>query len=308
MIRDIPSTGIAAGLLFLLTFVVTIFLPDAPSQSANPTAFIAVLLLLGAAFILLIWLRPKEIDATSDIGCILALGFLVWEVAFGKLSLLDPLLFPGPARVFAVFAEDYPVMLVGIVRSLTLLGAGYALALVTAIPLGLLIGWRKRLYNVTYPIAKAVSPIPPTVYLPYTIVLLPTFASASVFLIFIGAFWPILVGTVYGVFSVDRRLINSARTLGLSEGTMIRKVLFPAALSSIYSGAFIALIMSFITLTVAEMIAATSGLGWYIEYHHQFANYDRVLAGIILIAAVVIVLMYFFDRIQKRSLSWQESG
>jgi NitT/TauT family transport system permease protein len=67
----------------------------------------------------------------------------------------------------------------------------------------------------------------------------------------------------------------------------------------------IAFILSFITLTVAEMLAATSGLGWYIQYNHDFANYDKVVAGIILVAVVVIVLMYFFDRIQNYCLRWQ---
>jgi NitT/TauT family transport system permease protein len=207
--------------------------------------------------------------------------------------------------VFAVFGNDYELILQGLVNSLALLGAGYALALVTAIPIGLYLGWRKRLFDVVYPLAKAISPIPPTAYLPYTIVLLPTFASASIFLIFIGAFWPLLVGAIFGVFSIDHRLINSARTLGLSERDMVKKILFPAALPSIFSGAMIAFIMSFITLTVAEMIAASSGLGWYIQYNHEFANYDKVIAGVIMVAVVVIVLMYFFDRIQKYSLRWQ---
>jgi len=243
----------------------------------------------------------------GDLFLVVSTGLLIWEIAFGKLVLLDPLLFPGPAKVFAVFGADYSLMLTGLVNSLALLGAGYALALATAIPIGLYLGWKKRLFDVAYPIAKAVSPIPPTAYLPYTIVLLPTFATSSIFLIFIGAFWPILVGSVYGVFSIDRRLINSAKTLGLSERDILRKVLFPGALPSIFSGAFIALIMSFITLTVAEMIAATSGLGWYIQYNHDFANYDKVIAGIILIAVVVIVLMFFFDRIQKYCLRWQST-
>lgn len=307
MTLSLNRTGIAVIAILVATLVLLFAVPEAPRQAADPAAFTVVIILLIAAFIAELGFHAKESQKTTDIFLILSIGIFLWELLIGKFALLDPLLFPGPERVFAVFQEDYALMLVGTVSSLGLLGAGYALALVTAIPFGLLVGWRKRLFNVTYPIAKAISPVPPTAYLPYTIVLLPTFASASVFLIFIGAFWPILVGAVYGVSNIDRRLINSARTLGISEGTMIRKILFPASLPSIFSGAFIALIMSFITLTVAEMIAATSGLGWYIQYHHQFANYDRVLAGIILIAVVVIVLMYFFDRIQKYSLRWQNA-
>jgi NitT/TauT family transport system permease protein len=89
---------------------------------------------------------------------------------------------------------------------------------------------------------------------------------------------------------------------------MLRRVVLPAALPSIFSGATIALILSFITLTVAEMIAATSGPGWYIEYQHQYANYDKVIAGMILMGASVVVVMWFFDRIQKYCLRWQNAA
>jgi len=64
------------------------------------------------------------------------------------------------------------------------------------------------------------------------------------------------------------------------------------------------LILSFVTLTVAEMMAATYGIGWYTQYYHQFANYDRVIAGMILMIVTVIVVMYFFDNVQKYFLSW----
>lgn len=297
-----------AGIILLATIALTIAVPDAPSQvvSSN-SAFIAVVALLIVLFGAKIYLHPKNAQSTADVFLIIAIVMLLWEVLLGKLALLDPFIFPGPAKVFRVFEVDWQQMLAGVVSSLEILSVGYVIALVTAIPIGLYIGWRKRLFGAAYPIAKAVSPIPPTVYLPYAIVLLPTFAASSTFLIFIGAFWPILVGSVYGVFSIDPRLINSARTLGLPESRMIRRILLPAAMPTIFSGALIALIMSFITLTVAEMIAATSGLGWYVQYHHQFANYDRVIAGMILITVVVIVVMYLFDRIQAYSLRWQNT-
>ncbi len=297
--------GVIAIIISILLLAVAV--PDAPSQvsSSGTILFAGVLIFLFAAFVASLLYHPKESQAVSDIFLLISLFFLSWEIAFGKLALLDPMLFPGPARVFAVFGNDYALILKGLVNSLGLLGAGYALALATAIPIGLYLGWKKRLFSAVYPVAKAISPIPPTAYLPYTIVLLPTFASASIFLIFIGAFWPILIGAVYGVHSIDHRLINSARTLGLSEKDMVKKVLFPGALPSIFSGAMIAFILSFITLTVAEMLAATSGLGWYIQYNHDFANYDKVVAGIIVVAIVVIVLMYLFDRIQNYCLRWQ---
>jgi NitT/TauT family transport system permease protein len=294
--------------LIAATLVLAGAVPDAPSQAAgNNGIFTGILILLLILFPAWLYLQPKNAQATTDIFLLLSGVLLLWEIVFGKLVLLDPFLFPGPAKVFAVFGTDWEIMLKGVGSSLFILTSGYLLALVIAIPAGLYIGWRKRLFAVAYPVAKAVSPIPPTVYLPYAIVLLPSFTASSIFLIFIGSFWPIFVGAVYGVFSIDQRLINSARTLGLSEHQMIRRILLYGAMPSIFSGAMISLIMSFITITVAEMIAAISGLGWYIEYNHQFANYDKVIAGMILIALVVIAIMFLFDRIQQHCLRWQQA-
>jgi ABC-type nitrate/sulfonate/bicarbonate transport system, permease component len=283
----------------------TVGFPDSPQQAVSDNrAFVVFLLLITVIYGAKLYFNYEKIVSTTDIFLIISLGLFLWELLLGKLALLDSFIFPGPAKVFIVFQTDTQRMTEGVVNSLSILFSGYFLALFLAIPLGLYAGWKKRLFYVVYPISKTVSPIPATVYLPYSIVLLPTFRASSIFLIFIGAFWPILVGSVNGVFSIDPRLINSARTLDLSDYQMIRKILLPAALPSIFSGAMIGLILSFITLTVAEMIAATSGLGWYIEYYHQFANYDKVIAGMILMIAVVIGIMNIFDRIQKHFLRW----
>jgi NitT/TauT family transport system permease protein len=307
-IRLGPLSSLTIGLLAAL-LLIAIFIPDASSQAvADKSLFQGVIVTLLIAFVMGLTLAEDHRQKTTDIFLILGIILLAWEVLLGKFALLDSFLFPAPGKVFAVFAEDYVVMYSGLISSFAILLSGYLLAVVVAVPLALVIGWRKRAFDVAYPIAKAVSPIPPTVYLPYAIVLLPTFSSASVFVIFIGAFWPIFVGTVHGVFSVDQRIINSARTLGLKEHVMLRRIVLPAALPSVFSGATIALILSFITLTVAEMIAATSGLGWYIEYQHQYANYDKVIAGMILMGASVVVVMWFFDRIQNYCLRWQNAG
>jgi len=291
--------------ILFATLIMTVGFPDSPEQAVSDNrAFVAFLLLITVIYGAKLYFNYEKIVSTTDIFLIISLGLFLWELLLGKLSLLDSFIFPGPAKVFMVFQTDTKQMTEGIVSSLGILFSGYFLALALAIPIGLYAGWKKRLFDVAYPIAKTVSPIPATVYLPYSIVLLPTFRASSIFLIFIGAFWPILVGCVNGVFSVDFRLINSARTLGLSDYQMIRRILLPAALPSIFSGAMIGLILSFITLTVAEMIAATSGLGWYIQYYHQFANYDKVIAGMILMIVVVIGIMNIFDRIQKHFLRW----
>ena len=219
-----PLQALVIGLLAVL-LLIAIFIPDTASQAvADKSLFQYAIFALLVTFVLELIIAGDSYQKTTDIFLILGIVLLAWEVLLGKFALLDPFLFPAPGKVFAVFAKDYAVMYRGLISSFAILLSGYLLAVVVAVPLALVIGWRKRAFNVAYPIAKAVSPIPPTVYLPYAIVLLPTFSSASIFVIFIGAFWPIFVGTVHGVFSVDPRIINSARTLGLKEHVMLRRM------------------------------------------------------------------------------------
>lgn len=297
--------ALVIGILVALLLIATLVPDAAPERVQDKTLYIGVVVAILAIYCIGLIIASSNYRKTTDIFLLLGIVLLAWDVAIAKLAILDPFLFPSPGKVFAVFGVDYGVMIGGIVSSLSILLAGYFLAIITAVPLALWIGWRKRAFEVAYPLAKAISPIPPTVYLPYSIVLLPTFSSASIFVIFIGGFWPIFVSTVHGVFNIDRRIINSAKSLGLKEHVMLSRVILPATLPSVFSGATIALIMSFITLTVAEMIAATSGLGWYIQYQHEFANYDKVVAGMILMAAVVVVMMQIFDVVQKYCLRWQ---
>lgn len=291
--------------IFLVLIAATLTFPSTQSPEGT-VIFASTLGLLTLLFAAGLYFTRKNPQKTTDLFLILGLILLVWDLAT-HFNLIDTYLFPTPESVFAVYSRDYPTIIAGIFSSLSIICTGYILALILAIPIGLVIGWRKRVYNVAYPIAKVASPIPPIVYMPYAIALLPTFFMSSTFLIFIGTFWPILVGVIYGVFSIDHRILNSAKTLGLDEITIMRKVLLPAAMPSIFSGALIGLILTFITLTAAEIVGASSGIGWYIQYQSGFANYDAVAAGMIVLAIIVIFFTVIFDKVQDYVLRWQKT-
>ncbi len=249
--------------------------------------------------------NPVKKRSAGDISAVLFLGIMAWELMTSHFDLLQHLLFPVPGKVVAVFIAELPVFAHCLVSSLGLLGAGYLLALVTAIPLALVIGWRKRLFAAVNPLTKVLGPIPPIVYIPYAIVILPTFKCASIFIIFIGAFWPIFIGTLNATFNVDQRLIDSARVLNVPERTMLFEIILPGIMPAIISGATLGLVFSFILLTAAEMIGASSGLGWYVKYFSDFADYPRVVAGILFIGCVVTAITGCFECIERRLLSWK---
>lgn len=233
---------------------------------------------------------------------------LLWQTLTGWLALLDPLLFPAPSKVLSLLVEDKSVFGKSIISSFRLLFGGYILAVIFAIPLGLVVGWHKRLYTALEPLINILGPIPPIVYIPYAIALLPTFTHSSIFIIFIGAFWPLFINTVAGVRTVEKGLIDSARTLGISQWSMLIHILLPGAMPQILTGGTVSLVLAFILLTAAEMIGATSGLGWYVKYFADFADYPRVVAGILVIGVVVLGLTIFYNRLGNYLLRWKKIG
>ena len=239
----------------------------------------------------------------------LALGIAIlflWQLSTAWLKLLDPQLFPQPQQVLNLLVEDRQVFLQSLGSSLKLLFWGYFLAVILAVPLGLIVGWNRRLRLAIEPVTNVLGPIPPIVYIPYAIAILPTFTQSSVFIIFIGAFWPLFMNTIAGVEALEKGIVDSARTIGVGRKSMLINILLPGAMTHIVSGGVISMVLAFILLTAAEMIGATSGLGWYVKYFSDFADYPRVVAGIIVIGAVVLSLMTLYRRFTGYLLRWRK--
>jgi NitT/TauT family transport system permease protein len=284
------------------------FFPGAGEESESALFYLTAIIwgLLLILFAVLQKKNPQLLLSIADLSIIFGLIFLVWEVMTGKWELLDPFVFPAPAQVLASLLQDQGEIGSHVFASTKLLLTGYGLALVSGIALGLYAGWSPRLYNLVKPFANVASPIPPIVYIPYAITVLPSFFMSSVFVVFIGAFWPVLINTLNGVVHIEQRLIESARTLQLSPFTMLRKILLPGALPGIFTGASIGLVFSFILLTAAELIGAEAGLGYYIKYHTDFGDFSRVIVGIILIGIYVTLLMGILQRVEKYFLRWKQ--
>lgn len=293
--------------LFFLLFLAGLLWPAGGTGYPYRLIFLALIIEMVHVVRLYTVKRGEEVsEAGGDVIIIIFAALLIWHLATARFKLMDTMLFPAPEGVLALFIAEVPDMLKGLVNSLILLVSGYAFALVTAVPLGLVVGWRRRLFEAVNPFTKVLGPIPPTVYIPYAIALLPTFRMASIFVIFVGAFWPLFINTVNGVFNIERTLIDSALVLRLKERTMLFKIILPGALPSIASGATLALVFSFILLTAAELIGATSGIGWYVKNFADFADYRRVVVGIIFIGFVVTAITFLTEKIERRLLRWKQ--
>ena len=119
-----------------------------------------------------------------------------------------------------------------------------------------------------------------------------------------GVFWPVLRSTINGIVFLEPRWIDNARCLNLKGAKLIFRIILPGVMPSIFSGIESGLIMSFILLTVGEIFGARAGLGYFVQYYADFAEYDRVIAGMFVLSFVVVIIMFGFDRIRNRVLHW----
>lgn len=298
------------NIINLLFIILILFELDTIWKPVQNGFYAVVLFTLIEVYYLLNLLFRKYKEKVKTLGDIIAILYsiiFIWELLTAKIGILDKELFPEVGNIIKLFISELPALLKGFVTSIELLGGGYILALVTAVPLALIIGWRKRLYRAVNPYTKVLGPIPPTVYIPYAIALLPTFKMSSIFIIFVGAFWPIFINTLNGVFNIDKNLIDSAKALNVGDREMLLEIILPGTIPPILSGATIGLTFSFILLTSAEMIGATSGMGWYVKYFSDFSDYPRVIVGILFIGIVVTGIMYILDRSGKYLLRWKKN-
>lgn len=294
--------------IFFAILMLIQLLPDKSQKEVCTSSLIVFAIATEAVVIILSFLIKKKesLSLTLDIFGFIYVFLTVWTLATAKFDLLNDLLFPAPGKVIAQFAEDKTVILTNIKSSVGIIIQGFLLAAVAAIPLGLLIGLNARLGNAASYLTKFFSSIPPIVYIPYGIALLPTFRSVSVFVIFLASFWPIFAGTMSGVLNVDKRTVDSAKVLNVKKPAMLTSVILPASLLQIFLGCNQGLSVSFILLTSAEMIGARDGMGYYVKYYSDFGDYTRTITGLIVIGVVVIAVTFLFNRFQQYLLRWRK--
>ncbi|TXL67453.1 ABC transporter permease [Cerasibacillus terrae] len=297
----LPTIFTVIGILSVLIFP---SIGDAVSNGYVIGLFIGIYILYQIIS-LLFYKKDTYRQVTADIVSIILVLFILWELLTNRFGILTSFVYPTPGEVLLQFQEDRAELVVHLFSSVRLLVSGYLLAVCLAIPLGMISAWYGRLDRVMRPISSVLAPIPPIVLIPYAISILPSFAASSTFIIFIGAFWPIFVAALNGVAGIDRRYISSARTLGVNNWTLFRKIILPAALPSIFTGLTIGMILSFILLTAAEMIGANAGVGYYVKLATDFGNYSQVVAGIIFIGLIVTVVMTILTQLERYLLRWR---
>ncbi|MDR0819125.1 MAG: ABC transporter permease subunit [Oscillospiraceae bacterium] len=299
-----------ANALFVL-FLLIQFLPDRISKDSAVVysivfgcALEAILLIVSATA-----KSRQKLNVFADIISVIYIVLIAWTLASAKFNILREMLFPPPGVVFKQFIEDTlgekHQVLTHVGSSLALIVNGYLLGIIFAVPLGLLFGYSVRAGNAATYISKFLASIPPVVYIPYGIALLPTFRSVSVMVIFLATFWPVFAGTIAGVLYTERKYIDAAQVFGSGKLRILFTVVLPGALPQIFTGCNQGLSVSFILLTSAEMIGARSGMGYYVKNYSDLGNYTRTIVGVLLIGVVISAVFALFNKLQKRLLRWK---
>ena len=267
-------------------------------------AFGAVLLIIEAIFIISNGLEKRNRAQRDIVGFVYAFLF-IWEVGVSRLNLLPFAFVPAPENVFYVFIEDYINILEGFRRSMILIILGVFLALFFAVILGTLVGWVPRLTNAIFPVVKAISTVPPLIYTSYIVLIMPTFFLASLTVVFVSVFWGSFMGSINNTAFVEKKVINSAKVLNMKTLPMLFKIIIPFNLPRIINNLPINLATALMTLTAAEMIGASSGMGYYVRVALTYANYTKAIAGIIFIGLVVSLLNIIIEIIKKKFVTWE---
>jgi NitT/TauT family transport system permease protein len=220
----------------------------------------------------------------------------------------DSKIFPSPLDVQKGIAELFHkgVLWGYIADSLRRVAVGFGAAAILGIPAGLTLGWYPAAAQVVNPVIQMVRPISPIAWIPLSIVWFGVGDGAAVFLIFLGAFFPIVVATMNGVRNVPSMFRRAGRNFGLVPAQLLAKVVFPAALPQIIVGLRIALGIAWLVVVAAEMIAVDSGLGYLvIDARNSGKRYDLVIAAMLMIGVIGLALDLAFRRLEKiRSVRW----
>jgi NitT/TauT family transport system permease protein len=179
-----------------------------------------------------------------------------------------------------------------------LIGAGLAL------PLGLAMGASQRVYDWFNVLIQMVRPIPPIAYIPLSMLWFGLGNPPAIFLIVLGAFFPVLMNTIAGVRQVDGIYLRAARNLGASGSTMFLRVILPAAVPYILSGVRIGIGTAFIVVIVAEMVAVNNGLGFRILEAREYFWSDKIIAGMISIGLIGLAIDVGMNKLNNHLLRW----
>lgn len=251
----------------------------------------------------------KKISTEKCISIITVLLIFILWFAATSYGWVNEKLIPSPQEVWAAFTsvcEDYKghSLLQHLGVSMQRLFAAFGLAVVTAVPLGLLSGFSSKVRAAFEPIIEFYRPLPPLAYYTLLVLALGIDNASKIALLFLACFAPIYVSCVSAVIRVNRDYINSAYTLGANKRQVFFSVIFPSCLPDMFTGLRTSVGVGYSTLVAAEMVAANVGIGWMVLDAKNWLRNDIVFVGIIIMGITGIVINAVLNILEKKLVPW----
>lgn len=257
---------------------------------------------------------PKEVTPASlffkkvfKSSIVIILFVLFWEAA-PKLGLVERTFLPPFSEVMQAWwellksGELWRHFQASITRSVF----GFALAIIIAIPLGLIIGWYTLARDLLIPILELFRNTAALALLPVFILILGIGEISKIAIVFFGCTWPILLNTISAVKNVDPLLIKSARSMNISSFKLFYKVILPASVPTIFTGIRMAGTGAILLLIAAEMVGAKAGLGYFITYAQYNFLIAEMYAGIVTISLLGLLVNYGLSCAERYFSRWKQ--
>lgn len=238
--------------------------------------------------LLLAWDVAVRATGTMLVPSPKEVGVMLWDFAFG--GIYDD-----------AFSETLGVHWI---KSMSRVYGAFALAALVGIPLGLVIGKNAAIRRFVDPTLQMLRPVPVTAWLPLSMIFFGVGPNAAIFLVFLGAFFPIVINTTFGVKSVEPRLFEAAAMLGCKGTSMFRQVVLPAAMPSIFNGLRLGHGIAWFLIVVGEMTGVPEGLGAAIMDGRMLSRTDVVIAGMVVIGFTGFVTDRLLVKLNNRLLQW----
>ena len=234
-------------------------------------------------------MNPRSVSTLLGMaGVLIVLGG--WELV-ARSGAVSQSVFPPPLRAITAGLSKVPLADLGghVWTSLQRIVLGFSAGALLGVGIAIAGGWYRTFGNLLRPVVELLRPIPPLAWIPMAIVWFGLGEPAKVFVIFLGAFFPILTNTWKGMANIDPTLLRAGQTMGLCGPELLMKVAIPATLPDIATGLRIGWGLAFGVLVAAELIAADSGLGYMIMNARQLGEVEVIILGILVIGAANLV-------------------
>jgi len=229
--------------------------------------------------------------------------FAIWEASC-QLFQIPKFIFPAPSVIAKAIVDYWPAIWQNSLQTLFTTTAGFLLAVVGGLGLGLLVGWSRGIYAGLYPLMVGFNSIPKVAVVPILVIWFGIGTVPAILTAFLIAFFPIVVNVATGLATIEPELEDVLRALGASKFDIMTKVGIPRALPYFFGSLKVAITLAFVGSVVSETVAANSGVGYMMIGAQSQFNVPLVFAGLVALAVEGIVMYALMAWLEKRMTGW----